>query len=269
MGIPLLYYLGVTIWNLIMSLVTGTITATPEAFSSEAWTYVTESVYPIMASIGATLLNLFFLIGCIRQLDNLREGLTLERTVEICIKLVFANSLMLLGIRLMRWAFDLSGWLGGMLLNGTTYGFDPENAGFGEEFLYSMFGLVFFLVCLICAVTIFLVVWGRYLQLFLLMATYPVAISTLPGGPGLQQTASAWVRTFLGKVFSIVIIALAIAIASRLSLSLDVFLSLDTDSIGGQVINGVAQCVQSMFNMILMAAAVKGADTFMHRTFNL
>ena len=125
--------------------------------------------------------------------------------------------------------------------------------------------MLFFIVCLVCSGIIFFTVYARYLQLYMIVAVGPIAWATIPGGHGVSNTASAWIRTFLAKCFEIVIIALAISIGGAMCKSISFG---DLTGIG-ELVDGAIQALQSMATMIIMTGAVKGADIFMHRTFGL
>ncbi len=264
------YKLSIAIWNLMLSLIGVGIKMTPDGFSPDAWSYVRNTVYPWMGAAGASLLNIFFLVGMLRQINNLREGLTLERFIEIGIKAVLANAILLIGFDLMEQMFSISGYMGNIVMSGTEISYTAADLDIGTVLFEIVFGIVFFLVSIICSGTVFLVVYGRYLQIYLLAATYPVALSTLPGGAGIAQTGYAWFKTFLAKVFSIVVIALIIVIVSKMSLSDDSFYGLGA-ALSGEfgAIDGLPQALVNMCNMVLLSASVKGADTFMRRTFAL
>ena len=73
-------------------------------------------------------------------------------------------------------------------------------------------------------------------------------------------------KSFLSNTFEIVIIALAIAIAGRITAGVSVFTS-NRDLLN--MFDGFAQALNSMIYMILMAVSVKGAPTFLNKTFNL
>ncbi len=259
------YIFGIAIWNLMLALIGATSAQTPMSFSGGTWYYISNTLYPGFFGIGATLMNTFFLIGYFRQVSNLKENFTLEIFIESCIKVVVANAMMVSGLLIMDQVFGIAGDLTGIILNETPITFSQADFDAGAKLFYMLFGIIFFVVCLVCSATVFLVVYGRYLDLYLLVLAMPVAMSTLPGGHGISQTAFSWVKTFLSKTFSIVVIAIALVIASRLCNSIS-FGSLS--GIGG-ILDGAIQALQNMFTMILLAASVKGADTFMRRTFGL
>lgn len=259
------YHLGVAIWDIMLALIGLNAVQTPVSFSSETWNYICNDLYPWTSAIGATILNISFYIGFVRQSNNLKQNITLEVFVECCIKVVIGNALMVSGLLLMRLLFEIASGLAGNILLETPVIFAQEDTDVGSAVFYAFFGIIFFVICIVCSGIIFLTIYGRYSQLYLLAGTAPIALGTLPGGPGMSQTAYAWIRTFLAKVFEIVLIVIAIVIASKMCNSID-FGSLE--GVAG-VFDGAIQAMQNICTMVLLTAAVKGMDVFMKRTFAL
>lgn len=259
------YTAGVAIWNGMLSLIGVVSVNTPETFSEGTWTYVTDTLYPWALSIGGMMLNIFFLIGIIRQTTNLKQNFTLEIFVECCIKVVFANALMLSGMALMKLFFSMASGICGSLMLETPVLFAQEDTDIGSVLFYMIFGFIFLIVCMVCSVMVFLSVYGRFLQLYLLVVNAPIAWGTLPGGPGVSQTAFAWLRTFLAEVFKVVLIVMAILLAGKMCSSID-FGSMS--GIGG-IFDGAIQALQNICTMILLTASVKGMDVFMKRVYAL
>ena len=258
------YYIGMAIWKVMLILIGVTAGETPQAFSEGTWNYITQSLYPLFLSIGSTLLNVFFLIGYLRSVSNLRDGMTLEMFIELCIKVALGNLVIQSIIPIMEQIFNLAGGLSKLLIAGTDNPFVQSDMDGGAIFFYAVFGIIYFAVCLVSSVTIFLTVYGRYLQLYLLVLSAPIALSTIPGGPGISQTAGAWFKTLLAKSFSIVLIALAIIITSKMCAAIDF-----GQLAGIEAADGFIQALQNIFNMLLLTASVKGVDEFMRRTFAL
>lgn len=85
----------------------------------------------------------------------------------------------------------------------------------------------------------------------------------IPGGPGIQNAAGAWIKTLLTKSLSIIIIAMFIILVSKFNL---------TDFFAENLLTDIVlptRCIQNMFIMMLTAAGVKGADSFMKQTFGI
>lgn len=262
LGNGFFYNLGICIWNWTLSIIGLVTSTTPQSFSSEAWTYTTTTVLDFSMGIAASLLNIFYLIGIIRLSTNLKEAFTLEVFVDSVLKVLLGNLLILSGKELIVILFDIASIsASAFLLDVTT--FAQTDVDTGSILFNWAFGLMFMIVCLVCAVMIFMTLYNRYLWLYMLVAVYPFAFSTLPGGRGINNTASAWTRTFLAKTLEIVVIAIAVSIASKLCMAIDF------GSMTGLAaeLDGAIQTIQSMLTMIILTASVKGTDTFMRRTF--
>lgn len=264
-GGGIFYNLGIAIWNVAMKLIGATAMQTPQSFSPWTWTYVVDDVMSWTLGFGAMMLNIFYMIGIIRQSSNLKDNFTLEIMVDSFIKVIGGNFLLINGTTLMSLFFQIAALLSGGFLSMEEVHFAQIDLDVGAIFFYNSLGLFFMAFCLVCAGTIFLTIYGRYLQLYLLVATGPFAWSTVPGGQGISNTASSWIRTFLSKCFEIVVIAIAVSIASRMCGSIRFG---DLDGIG-ENFDGAIQALQNMATMLILTGAVKGADMFMKRTFGL
>jgi len=260
------YTLGGVIWQSAMALITGVVSTTPEQFSQETWRFVVDTLYPWSLAIGVLLLNLFFFIGFLREHSNLRENYTMEILVQTIIKVIMANTLMQGGVALMRSFFAMSASLAGQVLTITPIAFIPEDVDFGTYLFFFIAGVLYVLVAIVCAILMLLTVYGRYLKLYVMMVLAPIALSTWAGGRGIENSAYAWIKMFLANTFEIVIIALVIAIGGKMISSID-FLALTTGI--GQIFDGFGAVIQSLVSMILMTAAVKSADVYLKRGFQL
>lgn len=259
------YTLGTVIWNLMLKLIGATVGQAPDTYSQLAWGYVQYEIYPWMLAIGQSLLVTFAMIGYLRQAGDIKRDMTLEALVDCGIKLIMASALMVSGLDLMQLLFSMAAKLSGGILTSTPVIYMQLDMDAGAYLFYSIFGFLYFIVCLVCSGMIFLAVYGRFLNLYLLVLSAPIAMSTLPGGQGMSQTAYAWLRTILAKTFEIVLIALAIVIGSRLSNFIN-FGHLDGVA---SIFDGAIQALQNMCIMVSMTATIKGMDTFMRRTFAL
>ncbi len=259
------YTLGTLIWNGVMVLVGAVAQTTPHAFSVSAWVYVTGTLLPLTKAVGAVLLNIFFYIGFIRHVSNLKEGITVEMLMETCIKVVLANVVLQNISTIMSRLFAIASNATAVIAVEDALIFTQEDLDLGAVLFYWMFGFLYFIIALVCALSVFLTVYQRYLQLYLLMMAAPIAVSTLPGGHGVANTAGAWFKTFLGKTFAVVFIVASCAIAAKLCSSVN----LDGIWEGADVVDGVRQALSNMFFMVLLSGTVRGMDSFMRQTFGL
>lgn len=210
------------------------------------------------------MLNLFFYIGICRQVGNLRESMTLETGVNILIKVILGNlginSVMLFS----KWVFEITGTTGSVMLStGEFKGIEQGVLDSVQAMVHMIVGIIFLVVAIVCSATVFITIFSRSVQLYMLAAVGPLAISCIPGGPGIQNAAGAWIKTLLTKSLSIVIIAIFIILVSKFDL---------TDFFAENLLTDIVlptRCIQNMFIMMLTAAGVKGADSFLKQTFGI
>lgn len=154
------YHFGVAVWDFMLSLIGLTAAQTPRSFSTATWNYICNDLYPWTSAIGATILNISFYIGFIRQANNLKQNVTLEVFVECCIKVVVGNTLLVSGLSLMRQILEIASGLAGNILLETPVVFAQEDTDLGSVMFYAFFGVIFFIVCIVCSGLIFFTYMG-------------------------------------------------------------------------------------------------------------
>lgn len=260
------YQIASAIWNTAMSACMGVMTKTPEGFSSATWTYVNNELYPWALSIGIMSLNFFVMMGFFKAVGNFKENMTIELMIEAMIKVVVLNVLLVKGLDVIKKIFEMASAMAGTAVMIEPPVFFTGDVDVGSVMFFWIYGLFYFLVAMVCAFLILITLYSRYIKLYLLVVTFPLAMPSITGGRGIEGTAYAWMKSFLSNTFEIVIIALAIAIAGRITSGISIFTS---DSAIFNTFDGFAQALNSMIYMILMAVSVKGAPTFLNKTFNL
>ncbi|MCI8835259.1 MAG: hypothetical protein HFH24_07785 [Ruminococcus sp.] len=252
------------IWNWVMGLCTGIITTSPQNFSADTWSFVADTLYPWSLAIGAACLNLFFIMGFLKAVSNFKENITLELCIESMVRLVAVNVLLHVGLPLIQTLFTMASQLAGQVFTIQAPEFFTGEQDTGSALFWWLFGFAYFVAAMVCAFLIFLTLYGRYIKLYLLTVLFPIAMPTLAGGRGLDESAKAWAKTFLSNVFEIVVIALTMAVASRIigdaGLQQPGF---------AEYFDGFAQAMQSLVYMILMTSSVKGAAAFMNKALHL
>lgn len=256
------YILGNAIWSSTFSLVSGIMSTTPMNFSVGTWLYVEYTLYPWGLGIGLALLNIFMLIGFIRDASDLKQNFTFEIMAMCGIRLVGANILMINGMTIIKKMFALSGTLTTEVFSSSIPTFGIDNFDAGTMLFFAIFGILYVLVALVCGFIILLSVYGRYLKLFVMPVFFPVAVSTIVGGRGMNQTCYAYIKGFLSTTFEIVVIAIFMTVASKMMNHIDFG---TVDSGVGSIVDGFGSVLQSILTMILMAGSVKGAEGFMRK----
>lgn len=142
------YYIGMAVWKIMLILIGVTAGETPQAFSEGTWNYITQSLYPLFLAIGSTLLNVFFLIGYLRSVSNLRDGMTLEMFIELCIKVALGNLVIQSIIPIMEQIFNLAGGISKLLIAGTDNPFVQSDMDGGAIFFYAVCQNVYAACCI-------------------------------------------------------------------------------------------------------------------------
>lgn len=256
------YALGNAIWSSCFELVSGLMTTTPQNFSFNTWIFVEYTLYPWGMGIGLAILNTFLIIGFIRDASDLRQNFTIEIVGMCAIKMIGANLLLTNGMSIIKKMFLLAGTLTAEVFEASVPTFGIDNFDAGTMLFFAIFGILYVLVALVCAFIIMLSVYGRYLKLYAMPVFFPIAMSTIAGGRGINQSCYAYIKGFLSTTFEIVVIAIFMTIASKMMNHIN-FATIETGV--GSIVDGFGSVLQSIFTMVLMAGSVKGAEGFMRK----
>ena len=261
------FLLGNLIWNFFMMMTVSLLTTDPEAFSGDAWTLVESTLFPLFLSIGIACLNIFALTGFLREIANIKENLTLEALILMLVRLMVANVIIVNLISFVRIFFGMATALTGLVLPGNLLELRTMEASGSNLLFMFLFGVFFLIIAIVAGGMITLAVFSRYLKIFMHVAVGPIAIATLGGDRSLAQAGFSWIKTFLSYNFEIVVIGMALTLGSAVARGVDwgmgtgVFAELATE--------GLLYPILTLFQMIIIAGAVKGADVFMKRGFAL
>lgn len=264
------YMLAQQLWNFIMNVVVTLLGMDLSSFTDNgagAWEYIMDTVFPIFLGMGAVFLNMFALAGFCRQASNLKEGITTEALIELFIKIVASNMLMVNSLKIMQEINSFSVQATGLFLNSDNI---PSVVGddydVGFTIAMTSVGLIYLIMSGVCSITILIEVAGRFVNLFMLIGVAPVALSTIAGGRGFENTGIAWFKSFLTSTLQIIVIALAIQLVTRINWSITSFM----DSGGlSSWFNGFVGVIGSLAFMPMLAASVKGSESFLRKAFAL
>lgn len=223
--------------------------------------------FPLFLGMGAVFLNMFVMAGFCKQASNLKEGITIEALMELFIKLVAANMLMLNSLDIMQEFTSFAIRASRLLLGDNSV---PSIAGedydVGFTLSMSSLGLIYLIMAGVCSISILIEVVGRFVNLFMLMGVAPVALSTIAGGKGFEQSAASWFKSFLTSTSQIIVIVVVIQLAAKINWSITAY----ADSGGlSSWFNGAVGVVASLIFMPLLASCVKQSDNFLRRAFAL
>ena len=265
-----IFMLAQQLWNFIMNLVINLMGMNVSDFVNDgagAWEYISDTVYPFFLGMGAVFLNMFSMAGFCKQASNLKEGITIEALTELFIKLVAANMLMLNSLDIMQEINAFSVQASGILVNSESI---PSIVGddydVGFHIAISVIGIIYLIMAGVCSITILIEVVGRFVNLFMLMSCAPIALSTLAGGKGIQNSAAAWFKSFITSSAQIIVIALVIQIVTRINWSITA--AADAGGLS-YWFNGAIGVIASLVFMPLLASCVKQSENFLRKAFAL
>ena len=120
--------------------------------------------------------------------------------------------------------------------------------------------LIFLLIAIACCVIMVWSVFGRFINMYMLIPFASIALSTIAGGGEIARTGYAYIKTMLVYAFEIVLMAVVLAIAGSFLMGSSVMDSGD---------NLQLVYVESIVKMVCISAALKGCDATFRRAFNM
>lgn len=264
------YWMATNAWDYIVSNALKLLCKNPaKGRYRDIWATLT-GLYDGLEILAAALLAIFFLYGFCRDSVDIHQEMSFERSIKLFFRLIVASNLMDMGCRCLKKVLTWGKWLTDWICGGVnTYAIMGEN--WDGDSLYGMvhksvnvafpetiFGLIFLIFTVACAIGIFIVVMNRILRIWIITPFFGLAISTLAAGGQAAQTAYAYIRAYLGHIGS----ALLIAVAVRIGSSFISLIDFSTDS-------GWLMLCLMMLKMTALTAAVKMADSTVQKAFNL
>lgn len=191
---------------------------------------VVNNIYVVMQGIAVSLVAVFFLAGWCRESIDIRQNFNLENNFKFFIRFIFAVGLVNSGLELIKEFIGFGaaltlrigvGSLTGMsaFLEGS-FSSTMESVEGGEALvmglIYMIGGLVGAAVTFVCSIKIVTSVLSRFYRMFIIIPFAPVAFSTFAGGHELSQTGNAWIKTFFGYLFEVVVIAISLQLCHKM-----------------------------------------------------
>lgn len=252
------------IWNTVSSLFTSLLLLNPQKAGGGApWGFV-NNIYPYFLTIASSLLVLFFIIGYCRENIDLKQPLTFEKSMTMILRLLIANGLMT-GILTYIPIVFRAGVSLTQIVMGSSYQeiVVPEIT---EEWSFLGFILGFITICVAIAASVVLImtVYTRFIKILLIIPLAPIAMSSFAGGGTMSQTGIAWIKTFLGYVFEVVVMSIAFGIGNTLVGGADII----PDKY--EFVTAYARVSLNMIiAMVAIVGAVKGAEATLRRAMSL
>ena len=251
------------VWNLCM-YITYSLMGYDFDFSNTTIVAVSD-IYNWFQGAGLVLLNLFCMIAFCRQASRLRENVTLEMWIELFIKVVIGNVLMLEGLNIIQAMLRVSSDAANIFMSTSNVDIVTSNIDFGAVLAYVLIGILFLVGSVVCGIMIVVTVARRIINVYLLTCVMPIACSTIAGGGHIENSGWAWLKTFLSTCFEIVVIALVFRLGGILNDSLQNFAISDVDGWFDGFLSVLCDCIY----MIFLTVSVNGAGNLLKRAFDL
>ena len=229
----------------------------------EAWNMV-SNLYNVFLGIGAPLLTIFFVWGFCRDALDLKAELQFEATVKTMFRYIFTVTAMEMFVvwfpLLCHMAMDLLGLVKEKRLKINAGDMARQISDNMTPMVGFVLALIFLLIAIACCVIMVWSVFGRFINMYMLIPFASIALSTIAGGGEIARTGYSYVKTMLVYVFEIVLMAVDLAIAGSFLMGSSVIDSGD---------NLQLVYVESIVKMVCIGAALKGCDATFRRAFNM
>ena len=113
-----------------------------------------QSIYSWFMGAGLVLLNLFCLISFCRQASRLRENVTMEMWIELFIKVIIGNVLMLEGLNIIQGFLNVASATSSVFLNISDVDIVTGNIDLGAVLAYVLVGIFFLIGSVVCGIMI-------------------------------------------------------------------------------------------------------------------
>mgnify|MGYP006939713262 FL=1 len=254
------------IWNALLKVANSLLTAniTRDEYA-EIWQKV-KSLYTTFNALSSTLLVLFFVYGYCRESVDLKSNMTFITVIKMMFRLVVVANVMSLALTMMPKLFRCARLLAELISGDKDYGFFFDGAKIYEDIssgnngvmLCFITSIVFFFFTLACAFFLIQPILLRTMKVYMLAPFCGIALSTIAAGGQVSQTGYAYVRSFLGTVFSAALIAVVLSLSSNF---------IQTISIKSE--EAIVRMLVYCLKMSTISASVKTVDSLMQKAFNL
>ena len=213
-------------WTESLTRVYSIITVSPQNWNPDVWSII-KTINAGLSATAGSLLIMFFFIGYLKQASNLKEAKKLENVLSVLIKLAIAIGLVTSSMGIMLWIFKIMQGILGQIFSSASAVFSMTVPSKIEKALedvdmlsaegieIGVIGLILRLTVFIISIILVVIVWGRYLNLYLHFAVAGCFLSTF-ASEGTTHIGVAFIKSFVNVCFQAVIITLALIIYSKL-----------------------------------------------------
>lgn len=204
--------------------------SSPEAWNPKVWIMI-KNINSTMIIIGSSLIGLFFLYGFLKKSFEIRELKRPETYFLPFLRLVIAKLFMIESLNLMSTIFKIIQASMSQIAGTGAASFNQkvpkaivnilsDTSDFsGEGIMMGILGLLLIVVIFVMGLILKIVVWGRFIKIYLHIGAAPPFIATLASSET-QGTFIAFTKSFINVCFQGVIVVIALMIYSALQSAL-------------------------------------------------
>ncbi|MDY4060691.1 MAG: hypothetical protein SPI49_02135 [Eubacteriales bacterium] len=213
-------------WTESLTKVYGIISISPQNWNPDVWAVV-KTINAGLTATAASLLVMFFFIGYLKQASNLKEIKKLENVLSLLIRLAIAIGLVGASMDIMLWIFEIMQGILSTIFQSSSAVFNMTVPGKIEDALkdvdflstegieIAIIGLILRLTVFVISIILIVIVWGRFLNLYLHFAVAGCFLSTF-ASESTVHIGMAFLKSFVNVCFQAAIITLALVIYSKL-----------------------------------------------------
>ena len=238
-----------------------------ESQGTPVWSFMANTVQPIMVGLGTALVGVFFFWGWIKNSVDVKEDMRLENIIRMLIRLCLAEFLVINNFKIMALFFN-SGTALVRALSGPSWTQMEVSSGVRDTIMgYNFFqclgimilGCFFFIIIAVLSVMLILSVVNRFLKIFIAIPLGTVAFSTFAGDREIAHSSSSYFKYALALAIEGAAIGLALIAGARIVTSINLF----GDS------SVFLWMVEKVFEIAAVLGVVKGIQEIINRVFGI
>lgn len=223
---------GYSGWRGCVGITNQILVQNPTTISGWSVVGPSSAIYTIMATIGASLLVLYFVLGWLRESVDIRNNFTLENMFRFFVRFAIAATLVSSAHSLATGIVDCSVAIVTQVADTNAQNMNEagdvfasvktalEDEGDEDGWMIVICGMICLLLSVFAAVIIIIngvkiiiTVMQRIFKLLISIPFAPVSLAGFAGGGEFSQIGTAWLKGFIGYSMEAVVIAIALKIS--------------------------------------------------------
>lgn len=213
-------------WGESIRDVYSIIIKSPQEWNPDVWGLV-NNINTVLTFVATSLLVMFFFLGFMKKVGDLREVKRPEVIVTSFIRLAIAVGFVSVSMQIMVSIFEIFQGMLRLIFAQSGFAFSMsvpkeissalEDVSFFDEggIEIALIGLILRLAVFIISILLIVIVWSRYLKLYLHFCVAGCFFSTF-ASESTQNIGFSFIKSFANVAFQAVIILLALMIYTRL-----------------------------------------------------